>query len=156
MSWNRGICEGKTVLQLQSHELMTSIFNYQYIGWHENHDPIQFFFFSFSPSSGWGALAQCGGSRCPWQRDLLCLVCSCSQISSDTWKSGGEMLRSHCCCQRICKEPGGKLGAKGFSSWRKRILTSNVFVMAHESGISLEPTGKEKAKGWDFNYKQIY
>lgn len=28
--------------------------------------------------------------------------------------------------------------AKGFSSWRKRILTSDTFVMAHKSGISLE------------------
>lgn len=48
MSWKREICQGKTGFQLQSHELIIPIFNFQYINWCEDHDPIHVCLFVFS------------------------------------------------------------------------------------------------------------
>lgn len=95
-------------------------------------------FFSSFPLS---LLALCGGSRRTWQRDLLSLVCSAfKQPVQIKWQSGWEMhCRGVIAAAKIFSRSQEEIWvAKGFSNWRKMILTSDIFVMAHKSGIHVE------------------
>lgn len=61
------------------------------------------------------------------------------KISWDKWQSGWEM---HCrrvlaAAKIFARSQDENPVAEDFSSWRKMILTSDLFVMAHKSGISV-------------------